>query len=178
MKRTLTWVFLAYLVVLLPGCPFESSTALGAPEAGKIDTALSGYWLWEDPRDNADSFEMLVLPFNDTEYFVELFRRETTPTRLRAYAVQVDGERFFNINALNLSDSSRSFVFARCSLLERNRLRIRFVGKELFSPAAILDTPELKERIRAHLTDPALDDKDSGLLLRRALPEEIEERRH
>ncbi len=162
----------ALLATTLTGCPFVATVPLGVVARHPLDASLLGDWVWENPQDPKQVVHVVVLPFNDTEYFVEWFDGDRAPFRLRAYQVDVGGAAFINFNELTTSRVPDKYFFARYELSGDQRLAIRFVGEKGVPKALAGDAKGLIDYLTAHLADPALND-DFMLSLRHARPEEI-----
>ena len=126
MKRstacTSVWLSLMVLFVGVGcGSPVPISDADNAP----FDEQLVGRWQATQTAD--ETVEMLILPFNDQEYYVELREVKPEPSdeevlRLRAYITEVEGHRF--INAQTLEDE-RAYYFYTYALEQDGRLTIQ-----------------------------------------------------
>lgn len=153
------------LLVFLTGCPFESRVPLGRPSPGSIDTRLVGFWSGTDLK-GGDSLDILILPFNDAEYFVEVVENDESRDRYRAYAIPVAGESVLQINEVIADGESESFVLARYGFTDDRELHVRFIGDRIVPKALDSDPAGLLDFLALHLGDPELDDEDVELVLR------------
>jgi len=161
----------AVMAMTLSGCPFVSKVPLGQVQHHPLDVSVFGDWLWENPQDKKQVVHAVVLPFNDTEYFVEWFDGDRAPLRLRAYRVDIDGQAYINFNDLKATGSPEYF-FAKYELSGDHQLTIRFIGEKGVPKGLATDAKGLVDYVRTHLTDPSLED-DFSLAFRRAKPDEI-----
>lgn len=116
----------------------------------------------------------MVLPVNESEYFVELIEEDEEPERLRVYLVEVGGQKLLNINEVEASSAPPSYNFARYELAESRQLWLTFIGEEGVPEALASDTLGLVDYVKSHLNDPALDDRDGPMVFRRPGPGEVE----
>ncbi|HMB92385.1 MAG TPA: hypothetical protein VKP65_16150 [Rhodothermales bacterium] len=126
MKRSTgcTGVLLSLMVLFIGvgcGSPVPISDAENAP----FDEQLVGRWQATQTAD--ETVDMLILQFNDREYYVELREVKPDPSneeilRLRAYITDVDGHRF--INAQTIQDE-REYYFYTYALEPNGRLMIQ-----------------------------------------------------
>ena len=165
MKRRIGFAALLLFLVINAGCPYTTKTPIGAPERGAFDERLVGQWAAYS--DDGDSALVTVYPFNEAEYYVEVVSGDDEPDRYRVFAFTVDGRRFLHLNDLGIDSGAREYVFARYDLSANGELAIRFVGEDCV-PKGLADDPRaLVAFIAAHLDDPALDDEDVKLVLKR-----------
>jgi len=166
MRMLLNAVVLLLVAILLPGCPFESKVPLSKPSPGAIDSRLTGFWVWDDPDDKANAALMLVKPFNEAEYLVELQGgKEAEPSHFRAYSFDANGQLFWCVNGVGTTFPPKSWVFARCEVSASGQLRFRFVGDKNVPKELASDADGLMALLKAHVNDAALDDTDKGLYL-------------
>jgi hypothetical protein len=111
--------------------------------------------------------QVLVLPFNTTEYYIELRDKEDTVTRLRAYQIEVAGRPLLQINEIDPDGAApQSYTLARYSIGADSAITVHLVGEQIVPKEAAADPKALREFLTAHWEDPALDDPDTGLILR------------
>lgn len=165
MKRRIGFAALFLFLVINAGCPYTTKTPLGAPERGAFDARLVGQWIAYGTE--GDSALICVYPFNDAEYYVEMQDEDQEPSRFRVFAFTVGGERLLQVNDLDHEGAGPEYCFARYELAANGELAIRFVGEDCVPKTLAEDPKALGAFIAAHLDDPALDDEDTNLLLRR-----------
>jgi hypothetical protein len=164
MRSTLNGIVLVLLAAALPGCPFESKVPLSRPTARPVDSRLTGFWVWDDPDDRNNAALLLVKPFNDSEYLVELQGgKDAEPTHFRAYAFEVGDQLYWSANEVSTTFPPRRWVFTRCVVTDEGGLRFRFVGEKKVPKSLESDADGLMALLRAHLGDTLLDDTEKGL---------------
>jgi hypothetical protein len=156
------------LVILATGCPFTSKTPLGEPGHHPIDVRLIGLWVGTDS--DRDSLHLRVMPFNDAEYYVELTENSGAPSRYRAFILEASGQPFLHINELTAHLVPDEYSFARYTFTGDGDLSLRFVGEKIVPKAFAAKPESLSAFLGAHWNDPALDDDDSKLVLKREEP--------
>jgi|GEM_PF-849335 len=136
-------VFLAAIVLLLYGCPYDSEVPLGQSEVAHIDKELVGNWLYKN-TDQKESGIVTISPFNGSELLI-ITREEGKSAQVfyRAFVSVVDGEKFLNIQEIKPSNEKRSWVFANYHV-SYGELTIRIVEDKLFkdniaSSSALVD---------------------------------------
>ena len=147
-----------FLLILSTGC--GTPVPLGAAEDAVFDADLVGLWQ-AVPSPDADDAQMLVLQFNDREYYVELREPGSEPfgeevLRLRAYLTDLDGHRFVNLQGIDPEDTEREFIFYRYALDAAGLLTITEVELGDERDEEFETTEELRAFVRARLDDPAL----------------------
>jgi hypothetical protein len=155
----------ALFLLLLSGCPYEAKTPLGLPVRGSLDPRLLGPWTATNAQEK-DTVRMLVLPFNDAEYYVELREKESRITRYRAYSVPLAGSPLLQINEIAPDSVPREFLLARYTFSPDSELLLRFIGQKIVPTTLAADARALAGFLAAHLADPDLDDEDVSLRLR------------
>ena len=160
------WFFAALGgLLLLTGCPYESKVPLTTSRPGSLDPRLFGTWVGTAGAE-ADSNGILVVPFNDAEYLIEVTERNGTVSRYRAVGFEIAGQPFFQINELSEEIPVRSFALARYTLASNGQLSVRLVGEKIVPKDLAADAKGLRRFVAAHLDDPGLDDGDTLLQLR------------
>lgn len=157
------------LLTLATGCPFTSKMPLGEPGHHPLDARLIGLWVGTDS--GHDTLHIRAMPFNDAEYYVELSERSGAPSRYRAFVFDVSGQPFLHINELTADLAPEEYCFARYTFSGDGDLSLRFVGEKIVPKALAAEPQSLAAFLGAHLNDPALDDDDSKLVLKREEPE-------
>ena len=159
------WFFAALgSLLLLTGCPYESKVPLTTPRPGSLDPRLFGTWVGTGGAE-ADSNRILVVPFNDAEYFIELTEKNGTVSRYRAVGLDVGGQPFLQINEVSEEIPGKSFSLARYTLAPGGRLSVRLVGEKIVPKDLASDAKGLLGFVAAHLNNPELDDEDTLLQL-------------
>jgi hypothetical protein len=167
MKRWIGFAAILLLLAFTAGCPYTAKVPLGDPDRNSFDARLVGLWMGCDTGDVSDSTLIRVIPFNDAEYYVEMVEQDKEPSRFRAFIIKIGEQKFLQFDELTLERGQPEYCFARYAFSENGDLSLRFVGEEIVPKNLAADPTALKAFLASHLGDPALDDKDMNLLLRR-----------
>jgi hypothetical protein len=165
MKRLIGLAALVLALVFTAGCPYTSKVPLGQPDRNNFDLRLLG--LWEGYDHAEDVGPVLVLSFNDAEYYVETQNEENEPDRYRAYIVKVDGQNFLQLNEIGHEGAALEYIFARYTFDNDSTLSVTFVGDRIVPKDLATDSESLVTFFAAHLNDTSFDDRDVNLLMRR-----------
>ncbi|MFA4948876.1 MAG: hypothetical protein WC674_10280 [Candidatus Krumholzibacteriia bacterium] len=165
MKRWVGFAAILFLLALTAGCPYTTKAPLGDPDRHSFDKRLVGLWMGYD--NEGDSTLIRVLPFNDAEYYVETDEQGKEPSRYRAFVFAIGGQQFIHLNELSKDGAPLEYCFARYAFSASGELSLRFVGEKIVPKALATDPKALNVFLAKHLGDPALDDEDVTLLLRR-----------
>jgi len=165
MKRWYGFAAILLLLALTAGCPYTSKAPLGVPDRHSFDPRLVGLWMGVD--NEGDSTVIRVLPFNETEYYVETDEKDSEPSRYRVFVFKVGGEQFLQLNELVRNGAAPEYSFARYAFSGNGDLSIRFVGEKIVPKELAANPKSLKAFLASHLGDPALDDEDVKLVMRR-----------
>jgi hypothetical protein len=161
--------------LLLSACPFESKVPLGSPDAKKVDARLVGYWVARSPKSD-ESALVVVLPFNDAEYLIEIMAEDDKPERYRGFRLDVAGHPFLQLDVLEPKVEPRVFSLARYEFTPDHRLSVRLIGDKLVPESLASDRQGLLDFVAAHVDDTALYDQEEPVVLRRAEKGEIRKR--
>lgn len=69
-RRTLQFLFLLPLAILMTGCPYSSEVPLGDPQESVIDPALLGKWVTCHQGDVVSTDTLWIMEFNRHEYLI------------------------------------------------------------------------------------------------------------
>ena len=145
----------AFILLVLAGCDF--TVPLSTVPEMPIDARAVG--LWEMAKPDGKTERLLILPFNDREYFVSW--PEAAPTELYARAhlfkfsgmVLVQLQWFGNSDGV-VPDDERNYQIATYNMtgdtLEIRMLNTNVIGKDFQSPA------DLARAIEANNSNPDL----------------------
>jgi hypothetical protein len=128
-KRLVFAFCLLFLLLIIWGCPYDSSVSLGKIENSVIDSNLIGSW--KSSGTDVDTFEVMkVYPFNQHEYLI-LFLEKSEINVFRAFSTAVNGHTFLNVNELSSEiTSAPNYIFVEY-LLAGNELKFRFIEDKL-----------------------------------------------
>ncbi|MHC4216205.1 MAG: hypothetical protein ACYSWP_22865, partial [Planctomycetota bacterium] len=145
------------LLLLFSGCPYESKVPLSDPGRIPVDSQLIGGWF-----EHEDLTTVLIVPFNATEYYIEVSEvGDAEIARLRAFVFEIDGKNFFHYNELSLDGTPTPFSFARYALSEDGHLSLRLIDDKIVPESLQTDSNALLEFIKLHLDDPNLYGSES-----------------
>ncbi|MCX5752211.1 MAG: hypothetical protein NTW97_01055 [Candidatus Krumholzibacteria bacterium] len=165
MKRWVGFAAILLSLAFTAGCPYTSKVPLGFPDRQSFDPRLVGFWMGYGTE--GDSTMIRVLPFNDAEYYVEMDEQDKEPSRYRAFVFDIGAQQFLHFNELSKDGAPPEYCFARYAFSASGELSLRFVGEKIVPKPLAADPKALKAFLASHLGDPALDDEDVRLLLRR-----------
>jgi len=149
----------------LGGC-YESKVPMASSEGSTLDPNLVGRWKAIVTEDDTTPAEMLILKFNDNEYYVR-YQEEEEVTRCRAYMVMVDGVPFINLQLIAveeldkkghirfLKEDERTFLFFRYSLSKDDVLTLKMVSDD-FVKTEFKSSKALYEFIKKNLKNEKL----------------------
>jgi hypothetical protein len=166
MIRRMTLSLAVLSLVVLTGCPYSSKVPLAEPDGKATDDHLIGNWFGIER--GGDTLQIVILPFNQSEYYAELHEKSGAPTGYRVFPFDVGGERFLHINELAPVRSALEYSFARYTFSGESELTLRFVGDKAVPTVLANDRRALLSFLKAHLADPSLNDDESALALHRS----------
>jgi hypothetical protein len=139
--------------LLLAGCPLSSDKPLSDPRSAAVDPALIGTWKTQDPE-SGEWNRLTILAFDEHE-MVGLAPEDESPevTAFRLFVTPMGTQRFLNVQ--ELGDDQREWFFARYEIA-RDRMRLTIVDEALFEARTFASSAELRDHLRAHLSDPRL----------------------
>lgn len=162
MKRsTASTSLLLSLIMLFIGLGCGSSVPISDASNAPFDKQLLGRWQMT-PDSDVETGEMLVLQFNEGEYYVELKEVKPVPCeeeaevlRLRAYLTEVDGHRLVNAQTID-ADEKRQFYFYTYALQD-GRLTIQELRSIASQDINAFESSEaLLVFVRQNVDNPAL----------------------
>lgn len=120
---------LLFILLIIWGCPYDSSIPLGEIKNSVIDPNLIGSW--KSVGTDVDTFEVMkVYSFNQHEYLI-LFLEKSEINVFRAFSTTVDGHTFLNVNELSAElTSTPNYIFVEY-LLAGNELKFRIIEDKL-----------------------------------------------
>ncbi|MDA8432968.1 MAG: hypothetical protein M0Z60_08400 [Nitrospiraceae bacterium] len=120
-RQAISLLFCLVALLLLAGCPYESSVPLGPATDAKIDGSLLGRWKYEDKKSKATGF-LTMSRFNNSELLIVVEEEgKKVPDMMRAFATNVGGENFLNVQEIKGPYGDRAWMFVKyrtgdCSL--------------------------------------------------------------
>jgi hypothetical protein len=160
------------LLILLSGCPYESSVPLSSPDKAEIDPVLIGTWIFTDKEKKKD-YEIPFIAFNDHEYLIVLSNDEETDY-IRAFTTEIAGRRFLNYKKLHVDGSPEKYGFLRYEI-QNDRLYVHTVEDDLITKE--FENPaQLYDHVKKHIADERL--YSPFAVFRRARTESVSQERH
>ena len=127
MKKTLIFIPLIAMIVLLTGCPYHSKIPLSKLPDTSIDKSLLGIWTAVIKKEDADSVEMRVYEFNEKEYYINIKAvsgAKIETDRYRVFISSVGTIRLLNVEDL---EQKGDFNFFRYQL-DGDTLKVAMVS--------------------------------------------------
>ncbi|BAX80217.1 hypothetical protein [Labilibaculum antarcticum] len=138
MKRQM--LLLLFGLLVLTSCNhYESKVPISSSDNSVIEKALLGEWILtsENKKDDTSGY-LEVLPFNDTEYLVQLKEiKDSTQyiesiINIRMFSSEINKDIYLNLQFVG-SDSEKDFMIYRFKSISGNRYKVFFLSKDLFS---------------------------------------------
>ncbi len=141
------------VLAVLAGCPFSSDTPLSDPRSSAVEPALAGTWKTQDPE-TGEWNELSIFAFDQHEMVAFAPEKDSSKvSAFRLFVTEVGAERFLNVQELGASDPS--WFFAKFEV-GKDRMRLAVVDDGLFNRRSFATPADLREFLRAHLSDPLL----------------------
>ena len=154
------------LMVGACGCPYESSTPLGAPGPVDVDPALVGEWRCQDPGSSPPEAILRIFRFDAAQYVVETSGagEGDSPERYRAYGTRAGTSVLLNVRELTLSSTPSApdhpaeprWAFARYRIDPAGQLKVWMVCEDSLKN---LTEKDALDSILARASDDALYDE-------------------
>ena len=137
MRFLIRFSLLLTLFLFLAGC-YESEVPMAPVTDAVFDSKLIGRWKAIDIEGGTDA-KMVILNFNDREYFVKhkVWEKKNWSVRsevylCRAYTIMVDGVAFCNVQYISSNEKEkRPFMFFRYSFSKDGILTWQWVSNDL-----------------------------------------------
>lgn len=170
--------FASLTLFVLVGCN-EASVPLGPPENAPKDQQLVGYWQLEDPYTNGwDDVEYLViLPFNEHEYYVSLSSYQPIPVdeaaHMRMFLTDVGPHQFANVQPLSAEQDEGYYIY-QYDIDNSGRLTLKHVDHDM-------DDITTSEALRTFVSDivakEAFDEDDILTFRKATLPKSTNQKK-
>jgi hypothetical protein len=138
MKRQV--LLLLFGILFFTSCNhYESKVPISSSENSEIDTNLLGEWTLssENKKDKISGY-LDVIPFNDTEYLIQLNEIADSSKYIksilnfRMYSSLVQKSEYLNVQFIS-TDNEKEFMIYRIKAISGNRYKIFFLSKEQFN---------------------------------------------
>jgi hypothetical protein len=109
----MTQTRLAVLLLALVACGcYEASAPLGAPGAVAVDPAIAGTWRCAPPPEETsnEGATLVVMPFDESQYFAEWTSEGDTPDRYRAYGTRAGRQVILNVHQVPATEGGWAFL--------------------------------------------------------------------
>ena len=140
--------FASLSLFVLVGCN-EASVPLGPAENAPTDQQLVGYWQVTNPEANELDEYLLILPFNETEYFVSMHKEASYPVddavHMRVFLTEVGPHKFANIQPLSI-EREESYIIYQYTVDDAGILTLKHVDHDM-------DNIETSEALQAFVSD-------------------------
>ncbi len=164
MRRLLSGAILISIsLLLLTGCPYESSIPLGDPGQAKIDHELIGKWRYED-KESKESGTVTISQFNERELLIVIYEGRNEGEALRGFVTFVGDEKILNVQEIRGAYDDRRWMFANYSV-KNCTLSYRLVDDSLLKEKAKdgLSQKELNDFVKKNLANKDIYDKETTL---------------
>ncbi len=153
--RKLQVVLASAAVGLLNGCPLQSDAPLGPGAQATLDTPVLGRWRCIGAVED-EPFELTVIDFDANQYYAEFAAPGEDTLRVRAYASEIAGVPFLNVQELDAkAQARRRYMFARYLLQPDDTLEVKLLRDESFG-ADGRGAATIAARLERDAADPAL----------------------
>ncbi len=122
-------------LLFLFGCN-SSPVPIGPPESAPMNEDLIGIWepiIPEDEQTDDDIEILMILQFNEHEYYVEMWENSESPWeeiyRLRGFLTPVAGTSFANLQSIELEDEDEDYYIYHVELSEEDILSITLIDE-------------------------------------------------
>jgi len=161
MRFLIRFSLLLTLFLFLAGC-YDSEVPMAPVKDAVFDAKLIGRWKAIGLEDDAAA-KMVILNFNDKEYFIQHKLREKKDWSIRsevylcrAYTIMVDGISFCNVQYISSNEKvKRPFMFFRYAFSKDGILTWRWVSNDLIKKK-IKSSKDLYKFIRENMQNEKL----------------------
>jgi hypothetical protein len=154
--------FCLLTLLLLAGCPYESSEPLSAPADAKIDGKLLGRWKYED-RESKEAGFLTISRFNDRELLIVVEENgNKVPDMMRGFVTAVEGGNFLNLQEIRGAFGERKWIFVNYEAGECS-LTYKVVNDSLAPSDKVLTSRQVLDLISRNLTNKNIYDGPTTL---------------
>ncbi len=157
MKRQI--LLLLFGILVLTSCNhYESKVPISSSTNSVIEEDLLGQWILssENKKDETSGF-LEVIPFNNTEYLVQLKEVDDSTQyiesviNLRMFSSEVNKNVYLNLQFIG-NDNEKDFLIYRFKPISGNRFKIFFLAKDQFN-MKFINSEKFKEYIEKNTAD-------------------------
>ena len=164
MRRSFSSILpLVVSLLLLTGCPYESTVPLSSPGLARIDSDLIGKWMMED-KESKESAALTISRFNEKELLIIISEEGREAETLRAFVTLIGNQKFLNLQEMRGAYEDRKWMFVNYSIKDC-ALTYRLVNDSLLKDRAKagLSQKELYGFIKKNLTNKTVYDEPTTL---------------
>jgi hypothetical protein len=151
MKNKILFLAGICMLLVLSGCPYESTVPLGDPCSAAIDTLLTGKWVYPRSKGGNDTIE--ILPFNAHEFLVVTSGTEKgmipRDALGRVFVSVIDDGKFINFYDIGHGDK---WIFMNYEV--KNNLLITMSPSDQFIHQSFRTSKELISYFRKNRSKP------------------------
>jgi len=117
-NKTLFVITSMIMIIVMTGCPYESSVPLSNSCNSTFDPALTGTWI--NPATNGNKDTIVIMKFNEHEYYIEINEKDQTggkiTSRGRGFVTSIKNQKIINFCELGKPDK---FIFFKYEIKDR-----------------------------------------------------------
>lgn len=149
-------LLLLFGIFVLTSCNhYESEVPISSSSNSVIEECLLGEWflLSENKKDETSGY-LEVMPFNDTEYLVQLKEIEDSTQNIesiiniRMFSSKIKRNTYLNLQFIG-ADSEKDFMIYRFKAISGNRYKVYFLSKDKFN-MNFINSDSFREYIEKH----------------------------
>lgn len=149
-------LLLLFGIFVLTSCNhYESEVSISSSSNSVIEECLLGEWflLSENKKDETTGY-LEVMPFNDTEYLVQLKEIEDSTQNIesiiniRMFSSKIKRNTYLNLQFIG-ADSEKDFMIYRFKAISGNRYKVYFLSKDKFN-MNFINSDSFREYIEKH----------------------------
>lgn len=149
-------LLLLFGILVLTSCNhYESEVPISSSSNSVIEESLLGEWflLSENKKDETSGY-LEVMPFNDTEYLVQLKEIEDSTQyiesiiNIRMFSSKIKRNTYLNLQFIG-ADSEKDFMIYRFKAISGNRYKVYFLSKDKFN-MNFVNSDNFREYIEKH----------------------------
>ena len=133
-------LLLLFGILILTSCNhYESEVSISSSSNSMIEESLLGEWFLSDENKKDETSGILeVLPFNDTEYLVQLKEIEESTQliksiiNIRMFSSKIEKNIYLNLQFIG-ADHEKDFLIYRFKPISGNRYKVFFLSKDKFN---------------------------------------------
>ena len=162
-NKTLFVITSMIMIIVMTGCPYESSVPLSNSCNSTFDPALTGTWI--NPATNGNKDTIVIMKFNEHEYYIEINEKDQTggkiTSRGRGFVTSIKNQKIINFCELGKPDK---FIFFKYEI--KDRLMKTFSASDKFIKKPFNSSGELYNFFTRNMNNPGFYElPDSAILV-------------